>query len=139
MPYKCKWCDKCFGNSKTLRIHKGVHTGEKPYECKQCGKCFTKSGKLKTHGRSHTPKRSGKYSQRKARLTYSLATLVEKVTQSENKALIQKESGNNSMEGLQSTIFEEHSCWICQEEMSSEALLLQHYGNHMRYIPEGDS
>ena len=76
---------------------------------------------------------------RKERLTYSSATIVEKVTQSANIALVQKESGNNSMEGLQSVIFEKHSCWICQEEMSSEALLLQHYENHMRNIGEDDT
>ena len=27
-------------------------------------------------------------------------------------------------------IIERYSCWICQEEMSSESFLLQHYENH---------
>ena len=40
------------------------------------------------------------------------------------------------MEDQQSDITEKHSCWICQEEMSSEALLLQHYENHMRHVAE---
>ena len=34
----------------------------------------------------------------------------------------------------ESVIIEKHSCWICQEEMSSEALLLQHYEHHMTYV-----
>ena len=38
------------------------------------------------------------------------------------------------MEGQQSAIIEKHNCWICQEEMSSEALLLQHYKNHMTLV-----
>ena len=122
-----------------IRTHERVHTKGKKYECKQCGKCFTKCGTLKKHGKCHTPKRSGKYSKRKERLTYSSATIVEKVTRSANKALVQKESGNNSTEGLESAIFEKHSCWICQEEMRSEELLLQHYENHMRNIGEDDT
>ena len=34
---------------------------------------------------------------------------------------------------------EKHSCWICREKMSSEALLLQHYENHMKYACEDGS
>ena len=29
---------------------------------------------------------------------------------------------------------ERHVCWICQDEMSSDAALLAHYDNHMRVI-----
>ena len=33
----------------------------------------------------------------------------------------------------QPDIIENHCCWICQEELSSEALLWQHYENHMKH------
>ena len=32
-------------------------------------------------------------------------------------------AGDNIPKGLQPVIVEKHSCWICQEEMSSEAFL----------------
>ena len=38
------------------------------------------------------------------------------------------------MEVLRSAVIEKHSCWICQEEISSEVRLLQHYENHMRPV-----
>ena len=43
-----------------------------------------------------------------------------------NSTLSQRETRNS----------EKHSCWICQEEMRSESLLLQHYENHMRRVAE---
>jgi len=39
----------------------------------------------------------------------------------------------SGFQGPQSGHAEKHICWICQEEMSSEALLLEHYENHMKY------
>ena len=29
---------------------------------------------------------------------------------------------------------DKHSCWICQEDFNSEALLLEHYETHMRHV-----
>ena len=48
-----------------------------------------------------------------------------------NNSLTQSETGNSG-------ITENHSCWICQEEMRSEVLLLEHYENHMRHVDEDD-
>ena len=53
-----------------------------------------------------------------------------------NTTLSQRQIGNSGMEDQQSDIIERHSCWICQEEMSSESLLLQHYENHMRHVAD---
>ena len=50
-----------------------------------------------------------------------------------NSTLSQRETRNSSINDQQ---LEKHSCWICQEEMSSESLLLQHYENHMRRVAE---
>ena len=56
-----------------------------------------------------------------------------------NDTLSQIETGNSCMEDQQSVITEKHSCWICQEEMGSEALLLQHYENHMSNVAKDGS
>ena len=46
----------------------------------------------------------------------------------------ESETGNTGVTDARSVIMEKHSCWICEEEMNSEALLLQHYENHMTHV-----
>ena len=56
-----------------------------------------------------------------------------------SNTLSPRETGDSVSMNGQSVIIEKHSCWICQEEMSSEALLLQLYQNHMRHAAEDSS
>ena len=51
-----------------------------------------------------------------------------------NNLRTHRETGNSGVADPHSLIIEKHSCWICQEEMSSEAVLLQHYEHHMTYV-----
>jgi len=37
-----------------------------------------------------------------------------------------------------SSQIETFNCWICQSELSNEALLLEHYENHMNSPKEGE-
>ena len=116
-PYECKRCGKCFNHAGALRRHERVHTGEKPYECNRCGKRFSRTGNLRTHERVHT---SQKVHEKRSCKCWKRA--------------------NNRSEGLQSVMITSgHICWICQEVMSSEALLLRHYKKHMRQVGEDDS
>ena len=56
-----------------------------------------------------------------------------------NNQLTQRDTRNRSrVVNFQSATVETHRCWIFQEEMSSEAFLLQHYENHMRHVVEDD-
>ena len=94
----------------------------------------------------HTQERSPKFSQKNKCLSKRLESCKRKRAGSENVDVrgtgftenqqTQRETGNTGVTDARSVIIEKHSCWICQEEMSSEALLLQHYENHMTHVSD---
>ena len=43
-------------------------------------------------------------------------------------------STQTSLQHSQSEDVEKHICWICQEELCREALLVEHYDNHMTSV-----
>ena len=139
-PYECKQCGRWFSQTGHLRTHKRIHTGEKPYECKQCGKWFSQGRDLRKHEKRHAQKRSYKRKGNESSFKRIFCKRKRGGSRSLNintgladNPLTQSETGQSGMVDLQSAIIEKHSCWICQEEMDTEALLLQHYENHMRH------
>ena len=84
-------------------------------------KCDSSKGRFKRVLRNH--KRAG--SNIRAGLT--------------NSTLSQRRTRNSGIKNQQLDFTEKHSCWICQEEMRSESLLLQHYENHMTHVAEDGS
>ncbi|EDV92351.1 zinc finger and BTB domain-containing protein 49 [Drosophila grimshawi] len=53
----CDVCNRCFGDSYSLRIHKMTHTDERPHVCGVCGKGFRQMSKLRIHAVTHTAER----------------------------------------------------------------------------------
>ena len=133
-----------FNQGEHLRAHKRVHTGERLYECKQCGKCFSSAGNLRRHEKVHT-RRDTRHMNRRAskRLLRQRdsggSNRIDISSGVTNNQLTQRVSRNGSrVVNFQSATVETCNCWICQEEMRSEVLLLQHYQNHMRHVDEDE-
>ena len=135
-PYACEQRGKCFAQAGGLRRHERFHIGEKPYECKQFGKCFSQAGKLKRHGRVHTIEKRSK------RKPIGKSFLNRRSVRKHEKAQEGSSSPNQDEgETYRPCTFQDHSsnqgvkysCWLCQEELSSEELLLAHYQNHMTF------
>ncbi|KAI8423059.1 hypothetical protein MSG28_014145 [Choristoneura fumiferana] len=53
-PYKCRICDRRFGDFGTRQKHERLHMGVRPYQCSLCGKAFTYSYVLANHMLTHT-------------------------------------------------------------------------------------
>ena len=125
------------------------HAGANHNECKKCGKWFNQAVNLSKHENIHTLVKSRKFSQKNKSLSKRLESCKQNRAGGENADVraigftndlgTQRETGNTGVTDAQSVIIEKHSCWICQEEMSSEALLLQHYENHMTFVCVEDS
>lgn len=47
--YECKICKKRMSNSGHLMRHRRIHSGERPFVCKFCDKRFIESTSLKVH------------------------------------------------------------------------------------------
>merc|ERR1719319_1469772 len=52
--FTCQHCGKIFLDSRDLKQHLLVHTGEKPFVCDVCSKAFSTSANLKVHSTIHT-------------------------------------------------------------------------------------
>ena len=142
-PHECENCGKSFMRIASLRIHERVHSGKKRYECKQCSKCFSQQGALRRHKEVHNREISHKCDSSKGSFKRFLSNCKRAGSNIRaglpNSTLSHREPDGNRMEDQQSDINERYSCWICQEDMSSEALLLQHYENHMKHVADSGS
>ena len=52
--FQCRFCEKSFTTSGNMRVHERIHTGDRPFRCRFCVKSFTASSRLRVHERIHT-------------------------------------------------------------------------------------
>ena len=135
-PYECKQCGKCFSQAQHLKTHEIVHTREKSYECKQCGKCFSHAGTLKRHDRVHTVEKQ--YKRKPIGKSFRSRGSVGKHEKAQEGS---PSSNQDEVKIDRPCTWQDYSsnqgakriCWLCQEELSCEEVLLAHYKHHMTF------
>lgn len=53
LKFKCTYCLKSFRQSRHLKNHIRIHTGDRPFICKFCNKTFTQLAHLNVHKKMH--------------------------------------------------------------------------------------
>ena len=91
-----------------LRKHERVHAREKRYKRKPKGNFFRNKKSVRKHEKALGRSKSAS----------------EHEVQIHRPCTRQEHSSNQG---------ENYSCWLCQEELCSEELLLAHYQNHMTF------
>ena len=152
-PYECKYCNKCFCSSLVCKRHELVHagTGVKPCQCKFCDTCmcFNQSANCKWYDNAQNGVKpyqckyciqffncSSNYCEQQELVHTGLKSYQCKHNgekcftcnwppSCKIRDQIDKEV-KSSKEVVNKLI-----CWICQEELSSQELLLDHYDKHM--------
>ena len=128
-PYKCKTCNKSFRHASHWEKHERMHSAKTSYKCKICHRCFSQAGFLRRHKGTHN-----KGKRRKSKLQGREGSNLHRL----HKVNIDGARGDCDISSpahslvVKPEIGRDFSCWICQVELSSESLLLQHYDNHMR-------
>ena len=119
----CKFCDTCmcFNQSASCKWHDHAQNGVKPYQCKYCIEFFNcSSNYFERQELVHTGLKNDqcKYNGEKC-FTCNWSPSCKIRDQIDNEVKSSKEVVNNLI------------CWICQEELSTQELLLDHYDKHM--------
>jgi len=98
------------------------------FECKQCGKYFNKARNLKRHGKVHAVEKPGLHGHNERKHK------IEPASDCSSSSAFVPSLPDHSPDQIKS-----YSCWICQEELNNETILLEHYDDHVNYVSDGAS
>ena len=139
-PYECKQHGKSFNRAGKLQKHKLLHTGDETCDCKQCGKAFNHGGNLKKQLRVHTLEKVStdevpfNYAQIEEHCSLNISITencsIQPIVKSSNCDI--KSNISTATSNFQEPELCHVECWICQEELCSQAQLLKHYDTHMK-------
>jgi len=131
-PHKCKQCYKGFPSRSKLKRHEMIHRKRMPFKCKYCDRGFKALVNCSIH--EQTLHQGGKSSEDCSQLRGQRA-------QRGTPGTTELHSGGSQVvkyfchpSSVQDDKSSEAECWICLEEFSSHALLLEHIDNHMESI-----
>ncbi|XP_058811979.1 zinc finger protein 271-like [Topomyia yanbarensis] len=128
--YSCKFCQKKFSDTGSLRVHTRFHTMDFPFSCDDCGAKFTMKQRLEKHVARYHDKESPSYTDK--RFTCTLCPRVFLQEQARNMHIIHFHEVKPVDAAVEPSLPVEQVfyCEVCQEpfETCSEHLQERHPG-----------
>lgn len=123
--YSCRFCQKKFSDTGSLRVHTRFHTMDFPHSCDECGAKFTMKDRLEKHVARYHDKNSPSYTDKRFKCTLCPRIFLQ--DQARNMHIIHFHDVKPADASVEPSLPVEQVffCEVCQEALESCSAHLQ--------------